>query len=300
MNRPAAITSQKKQEPDTGSSLPPEAVLDMRSIDARFPGILDGLGILGGAANVIMQLSHAPVAYGVMLSKVDSGSLFKHPLKRTRTTITYLAVALVGSREEKLAYRKAVNGQHARVRSTSDSPVQYNAFDPELQLWVAACIYWGYKDTRAKLRGSQMTPERNQAFYQLAHSLGTTLQVRQDMWPVSQADFEAYFEQRLASAHIDDAMRSYLTALTDLKFLSPVLRVLFARFNRFVTIGFLPAPLRTQMHFSWSDAQQRRFNRLMAVIGGINRCLPRFIRQLPFTLVLRDFRWRLRTGRPLV
>lgn len=300
MNIPAAVQAQKNQEHDKDSSLPPEALLDTRSIDARFPGILDGLGILGGAANVIMQLSHAPIGYGVMLSKVENGSLFKHPVKRARTTITYLAVALVGSREEKLAYRKAVNGQHAQVRSTSDSPVKYNAFDPELQLWVAACIYWGYKDTRAKLRGGQMPPERNQEFYQLAHSLGTTLQVRQDMWPVSQPDFEAYFEQGLAKANIDDAMRSYLTALTDLKFLSPVARVLFARFNRFVTTGFLPAPLREQMHFAWGDAQQRRFNRFLAVIGAINRIMPRFIRQLPFTLVLRDFRWRLRTGRPLV
>ena len=54
------------------------------------------------------------------------------------------------------------------------------------------------------------------------------------------------------------------------------------------------------MHFSWSEAQQRRFDRFTAVAGFLNSLLPRFIRQLPITLVLRDFRWRLRTGRPLV
>ncbi len=296
MSIPAAVQAQQ----DKDTSLPPEAMFDTREIDARFPGILDGFAILAGAANVIMQLSHAPIGYGVMLSRVENGSLFKHPIKRARTTITYLAVALVGSQEEKLAYRKAINGQHAQVRSTSDSPVKYNAFNPDLQLWVAACIYWGYKDTRARLRGGQMPPERDQEFYQLAQSLGTTLQVRPDMWPANQTDFEAYFEQGLAKADIDDAMRSYLTALTDLKFLSPVIRVLFSRFNRFVTIGFLPQPLREQMHFAWTPQQQRRFDRFLAAAGFVNRLLPRFIRQLPFTLVLRDFRWRLRTGRPLV
>ncbi|MEL0028427.1 MAG: oxygenase MpaB family protein, partial [Perlucidibaca sp.] len=165
------------------SSLPPEPTLDVRGMDQAFPGILDGIGILAGAANVIMQLSHAPIGYGVMLSKVENGSLFKHPVKRARTTITYLAVALVGSREEKLAYRKAVNGQHAQVRSGPDAPVKYNAFNPDLQLWVASCIYWGYKDSRAKLRGGPMTPAQDQAFYEIAQSLGTTLQVRAEMWP---------------------------------------------------------------------------------------------------------------------
>ena len=46
--------------------------------------------------------------------------------------------------EEKLAYRRAVNGAHAQVYSTDESPVEYNAFNPELQLWVAACLYWGF------------------------------------------------------------------------------------------------------------------------------------------------------------
>lgn len=293
------VIAQPRPDQDA-AFLPPEPTLDARGIDEQFPGLLDGIGILAGAANVIMQLSHAPIGYGVMLSKVENGSLFKHPVKRSRTTITYLAVALVGSREEKLAYRKAVNGQHAQVRSTADSPVKYNAFNTDLQLWVAACIYWGYKDSRARMRGGHMSPGQDQAFYQIAQSLGTTLQVRPDMWPATQPEFERYFEQGLTRANIDDALRAYLTALTDLKFLAPPLRLLLGRFNRFVTIGFLPQPLREQMHFSWSEAQQRRFDRFTAVAGFLNSLLPRFIRQLPITLVLRDFRWRLRTGRPLV
>jgi len=280
--------------------LPADAAYDAAGLDRRFPGLLDGLGILAGGANVIMQLSHAPVGYGVMLSKVESGSLFKHPLKRTRTTITYLAVALTGTREEKLAYRQAVNRQHTQVRSGSDSPVKYNAFDADLQLWVAACICWGYRDTRAKLRGGHLPPERDREFLRIAESLGTTLQVKAGMWPASQADFDAYVAQGLAEAHIDDALRGYLTALAELKFLASPLRLLLGRFNRFVTTGFLPQPLREQMRFSWNAADQRRFDRLLAILGFVNRLMPRWLRQLPFTWVLRDFRWRLRTGRALV
>lgn len=67
--------------------------------------------------------------------------------KRARTTLTYLAVATLGTEQDKKRYRKAVNGAHAAVRSSPDSPVAYNAFDPRLQLWVAACLYKGVEDT---------------------------------------------------------------------------------------------------------------------------------------------------------
>ena len=53
------------------------------------PLYLDGLGaFLAGPANVVMQLALAPVGYGVLESKVDSGMVTLHPLKRFRTTFT--------------------------------------------------------------------------------------------------------------------------------------------------------------------------------------------------------------------
>lgn len=122
-------------------------------MDQQFPGMLDGIQILSGAANVIMQLSYPGVGYGVVESRVHSGHVFRHPIKRARTTFTYLAVALLGTPEEKLAYRKAVNGVHAQVYSTEQSPVKYHALDPKLQLWVAACLYVGFADVNRQLGG---------------------------------------------------------------------------------------------------------------------------------------------------
>lgn len=267
--------------------------------DARYPGMLDAVAIMGGAANVIMQLANRPVSYGVMESRVDSGNLFKHPIKRSRTTLTYLTVALMGTPEEKLAYRQAVNRSHAKVRSTADSPVQYNAFDPSLQLWVAAAIYWGYSDARSKLRGP-LSPQQAAAFYQHARPIGTTLQVRDDMWPADLAAFDAYWQNGLKQLHLDDRSRAHLLAIVDLKFLHPVLRKTFGPFNRFVTTGFLPPEMREQMQLAWSHDQQDKFERLMRLIGRVNSAFPRSIRQLPFTLLLWDFRRRLKSGQSLV
>jgi DNA-binding transcriptional MerR regulator len=52
-----------------------------------------GAGPVAGAANVVMQLARPGVGYGVYESRVESGRLHDHPIKRTRTTLTYLAVA---------------------------------------------------------------------------------------------------------------------------------------------------------------------------------------------------------------
>lgn len=275
------------------------AALSMREWDHLFPGILDFVGVMAGAANVIMQLSHPAVGYGVVESRVDSGALFRHPVKRARTTFTYLGVALLGTADEKQAYRQAVSRAHAQVYSTPSSPVPYNAFRPDLQLWVAACLYQGVVDVLQRFRGP-LSPQQAERLYQLAQPLGTTLQVRPDMWPPTREAFEHYWQQQLQGMQIDDTIRTFLTALIDLKFLHPLLRSLFGPFNRFVSSGFLPAHLRQEMQLPWSAQQQRRFDYMVAVIATINRFLPRVLRQAPTALVMWDFRRRLRKGMALV
>src|SRR5689334_8116208 len=124
---------------------------------------LDFWSAAGAAANVIMQMSWPEVGYGVAESRVESGSLVHHPWKRLRTTAQYLTVAILGTDEEKNAYREAVNVAHRQVRSTEDSPVKYNAFNRELQLWVAACLFIFYEDTHQLLYGT-MTEEQAETF----------------------------------------------------------------------------------------------------------------------------------------
>src|SRR5581483_11881855 len=74
---------------------------------------LMGMALLLGPANVIMQLSRPGVGYGVLESRVESRRIDLHPIKRARTTFTYLAVAMAGSEAQKAAFRQAVNRAHA-------------------------------------------------------------------------------------------------------------------------------------------------------------------------------------------
>ena len=262
-----------------------------------------GIGLLSGAANVIMELARPGVGYGVKDSRVVSGRADRHPIKRARTTFTYLAVALAGTEEQKATYRRAVNRSHAQVYSRPEDPVSYNAFDKDLQLWVAACLYKGFVDVYRVFVG-EMDDETADRHYREGMTLGTTLQVPADMWPADRKAFDEYWEQSLDLVHIDDAVREYLWPIAAGRLgnvsLPDWLQKRTDAVNLFITTGFLPPRFREEMGLPWDAAKQRRFNRAMAALGRINSLMPRFVRQFPFNVLLKDLDWRVRTGRALV
>ncbi|MBF6174477.1 oxygenase MpaB family protein [Nocardia blacklockiae] len=253
----------------------------------------------GAAANVIMQLSAPPVGYGVVESTVDSGKIFVHPIKRTRTTLTYLAVALLGSDDERAAYREAVNRSHRSVRSTATSPVKYNAFDPRLQLWVAACLYWGARDLHERMHGP-MAAADGDAFYRHAARLGTTLQMPPELWPPDRAAFDRYWTANLARTTIDPPVREYFEDLIDLKMFPRPIQLAFGRFHRFVVAGLLPPHLREQLDLRWSERDDRRLARLLRSVGAVEARMPAPVKVFPVNAFLLDLRLRRRLGLPLV
>ncbi|OBF30240.1 hypothetical protein A5724_23755 [Mycobacterium sp. ACS1612] len=260
---------------------------------------LDFWAFAAGAANVIMQLSWPQVGYGVSESKVESGNLLKHPWKRARTTFQYLAVAVLGRPDDRAAIREAVNGAHRHVKSTAESPVRYNAFDRELQMWVAACLFVGLEDSYQLLRGP-MTAEQADRFYRSAWTLGTTLQVTEQQWPPTRADFDTYWEQACRRVHIDDHVRAYLRDLLDLRMINPVLALPFRPLLKFLTVGFLAPVFRDAMGVRWSGFKQRQFESLFLLVAFVNRFLPVFVRQGGSYLLLADVRRRVRSHRALV
>ena len=284
----------------------PPARTAPRGRSRRAPGIDDGLmgiALLAGPANVIMQLARPGVGYGVMESRVESGRVDRHPIKRARTTFTYLAVATRGSEEQKKAYRRAVNTSHAQVYSTPDSPVEYTAFDKELQLWVAACLYKGAVDVFRIFVG-EMDEETAERHYRDGMALGTTLQVPEEMWPADRVAFDQYWQESLEQVRIDDAVRDYLypiamSRIRGVRLPGPIQQA-HEGLNLFITSGFLPQKFRDEMRFEWNPDKQRRFDRLMSVIRFANNLAPRCVREFPFNLGLHDLDWRLRTGRRLV
>lgn len=251
-----------------------------------------------GAANVVMQLANAGVGYGVMESKVDSGNLHKHPVKRARTTFTYIAVAIGGNARDRRIYRDAVNGAHAQVRSGPRSPVRYNAFDPKLQLWVAACMASVFEDSR-KLRGgrSRHDPE---VVHRAASVFATTLQVPPELWPADRAAYRRYWDEQLEGLNFDERQRAFLTGIARLDFLPGPAEKLFGDWNLFLTLGYLPAPLREKLGVEWTAEHQRRFDRWQRVFGALDRVTPTALSRLGIRAIVWELRLRYLLGLTVV
>ncbi|WP_310778977.1 oxygenase MpaB family protein [Mycobacterium sp. Z3061] len=264
---------------------------------------LMGLALLAGPANVIMELSRPGVGHGVAESRVESGRIDRHPIKRARTTFTYIAVANAGTDTQKAAFRRAVNRAHAQVYSTPDSPVSYNAFDPELQLWVAACIFKGGIDIYRLFVG-ELDDEEADRLYREGMSIGTTLQVPLEMWPADRAAFDKYWQESLEKVHIDDTVREFLYPIAVARIkgvpLPDWVRAPLEGVALLITTGFLPQRFRDEMRLPWDDAKQRQFDGLMSVIGAVNGLMPKVVRQFPFNLMLWDLDRRIKSGKPLV
>lgn len=256
--------------------------------------------LLGGPANVVMQPSPAPVGRGVVESTLDSGRFDLHPRKRGRTTLTYLAVAMLGTDEERAAYRAATDTSHRHVRSRPGSPVKYKRLRPRTPT-VGRRLHLprrrGFADLslRPTPRGGRrrVVPE--------SARFGTTLQMRPEMWPADRTAFARYWEAKSAEISLDAEVKAYL--LEQVVGLGPYSRLeqlAFRRVNRFFTTGFLPHRFREELGLDWGPGRQRAFRLVMRAIGALTAAGPERWRLYPLNRHLADMRRRRALGKPLV
>lgn len=263
------------------------------------PMLMNALALAPAGANVVMQLSRRQIGRGVAESRVESGALIHHPIKRTRTTLGYILVALLGDEDDRATLRREVNRQHRDVRSRPEDAVAYDAFDPELQLWVAACMYRGALDAASFIYGSLSDDLADELYWHCAR-FATTLQVAPEQWPTSRAAFEEYWMRSLDEIEMDDVTRSYLRDFIALSFLPRPLRQGLGPLHEFVTAGFLPEPFRRELGLSWSGRDERRFRRLLRLSVGVHGRLPRVVREFPLNVIWWDTRRRFRSGQRFV
>lgn len=297
MTSPTARTADRVMV-DNGSGpithLGPHGVVPKELHDLLTPATVSLAG-----ANIIMQLAQLPVGHGVAESKIDSGNLYKHPIKRGRTTFGYVMVAVFGTDEERATLADAVTAVHRQVRSGAGDAVRYTALDPKLQLWVAACIYRGLEDGYAFLYGPP-PPALLDLIYRHGARLATTLQVPASMWPPDRAAFETYWAEAETCIEMDEVTRAYLYDFASLGFLPWPVPKIFGWLHRAITAGFLPAAFRRELGLAWGPREQRAFALNCRFLRVANALTPRPLRALPFDLYLWDMRRRLRNGRNIL
>jgi len=245
--------------------------------------------LIGAGATVLLQLAVPGVGWGV----ADHSTTLERPLDRLRTTMTYVYAVTLGTPEEKQAVVRLVNRAHVPVRSD-----RYNAFDPELQLWVAATLYRNGFDMYERFFGTLSEADAERLYRQSA-VYGTALQVTEDMWPATRAEFDAYWDRTIEAATVDDQVRAYVRGLLS-GGSAPLPVRMTMPLQRFLTIGLLPPRIRDQFALPWSPRDQRRFDRLMTALPIVYRRVPRPLRQITATYYLRDMRRRLAAHRHLI
>jgi uncharacterized protein (DUF2236 family) len=241
--------------------------------------------IAAGGRAILLQLANPAIGHGV----AEHSDFVARPLDRLTGTLMYSYTVAFGTSDEIAYVRSKVNRAHAPVRSTpiADGP-GYNAFDPRLQLWVAATLYESATDMYRRIFGEIDDGAADRVYREFAIT-GTALQVPAELWPADRAAFGEYWRAELASLRVDDVTRAVAHELLHLRHAPRWLRPLMPLAS-LVTAGLLPTELREAFGFRWDARLQRRFDRWMRATAVV---FPRLPSPLRHSLCIRYLR-RLR------
>ncbi|WP_150307936.1 oxygenase MpaB family protein [Planctomonas psychrotolerans] len=238
----------------------------------------------GGRA-ILLQLADPAVGRGV----AEHSDFETRPTDRLTGTLTFAYAVVCGSESDIRLARRRVNAAHATVRGArSDAGPAYSASHPELQLWVAATLY-DSAVTMHELVYGPLDDATADALYAAYAPLATELGMPPDLWPADRAAFGVYWADRLATLSPGELARD-----TAARVLFPASGPLWLRLSmplaRLVTAGLLTPRLRTAFGLAWSPRRERAFTAVLAVTRAVYPRLPRTIRHLPKTLLLRRLR----------
>jgi uncharacterized protein (DUF2236 family) len=245
--------------------------------------------LLGAGSAVMLQLAEWRVGRGV----AEHSTTLRRPLDRLRTTLSYVYVMGLGTVAEREAVARMVNRVHAPVRGEG-----YSAYDPELQLWVAATLAEVGKEMYEKVFGP-IEPAALEQLYRDGWRYGTALQVPTDLWPPTRADFEDYWARKQAGFRSDEQVRRYAAALISTRdaawFVKPVQPLI-----SLLTRGNLTPHVREVLGLSWNEREQRRYDAVWRLVRAVYPRTPRVVRRTPARLAMAEVRWRIRTGRRVI
>lgn len=229
--------------------------------------------LAGGGRAILLQIAHPGVGRGV----AEHSDFASRPLDRLHATMTYVYAIVYGTDAERTEVRRRVNRAHGPVsgQADADGPA-YSAFDPELQLWVAATLY----DTAVLLYErvfGVIDDESAERIYRQYAVLGTELQVPDGAWPADRTAFRAYWTAMLPTLRASDATRRVAQDLLHPR-VGPLWLKAVMPLMRLMTVGLLPPALRNEFQLAWGPRRERRFQRWLRMTAAVFPRLPARIR----------------------
>ena len=250
--------------------------------------------LFGWSRAILLQLAHPLLAAGVMEHSAFRDGVFTAASRLHHTVRSMLALTFGtdAERDQTIAdinqIHRRVNGalRHTVGRHPAGTP--YSAEDSALLVWVHATLLDSIPLVYDRLMEPLPIEDRDRYCLEAA-PIALALGARPEDVPRSWQDVQQYLRATVDSGTIVVGPDARTLAAAVLAPPFAVTIAPLAALNRVVTIGMLPPWLRTQYGFTWSDRDERAFDRW-------SRRLRRFRHALPDRLALWPEARRLRAG----
>lgn len=214
---------------------------------------------------VLLQIAQSGVGRGVG----RHSNLSTRLLERYENTAAFVYLNIFGNNTERHVIRNFVNKIHAKVNDKRTNKT-YDAFDPNLQLWVAATMYVCMLGSHQRVYGPLPEHEQEQV-YQEFSVFGTSLQMPLSMWPDSRAAFASYWNDTIATLKVPNEAHNAVRDLFQPKYhklpiLVAVIMALLRPFSIAVASEELPGHVAVQFGFR-STWQTKALYKLMTTFN---------------------------------
>jgi uncharacterized protein (DUF2236 family) len=221
--------------------------------------------VLAGPRALLMQAAH-PVAWAGFYAQTASKD---EPYERLHRTAQIVELVTYGPRREAERATRRVRSMHKKVRGELyeaagpfPAGTPYAADDPELLLWIIACLVDSAVTVYERYVTGLSAAERD-AYWQDYRTVGRLFGLRDADMPATWDDFEAYMSDMLGSGDllVTPTARTVGIEVVLRPPLPLKVRPLVELVN-FITVGLLPGGIRRGYGFSWDPA------RAIALRGG--------------------------------
>jgi len=232
--------------------------------------------LFGGARALLMQAAHPLVLAGAR----QTGFYESNPWKRMERTLQLTFTITFGTREEALEAARRINQVHEAVHGTDEiTGLAYDAKDPELLLWVHACLV----DSQLlfeRLTVGKLDDQSRERFHQEQMAGAELLGLPRSKIPPTVPALQAYVDRVVRSGTLRVSEDTLKVAdlirrpPPDVPW-RPVLRQV-----SWWAFGTLPASLREAYGIRWSVLRELRRRGSMRTLKLIRPALPSRVREV--------------------
>jgi len=249
----------------------------------------DNLQLLMAGTTVGLQVAHPVVGAGVG----DHSVFKKDPWGRLKRTTEWGLRLLYGGQVKAVQAGKDLRELHRDIKGADSKGRKYFALDPEAYTWVHMTTYYTLVMTQKLFGERPFTPQEEGRLYNEWVQQGRVMGIRTQDMPADVPAFWVYFNNMIANRLEDNEMVRYILDVSfsrvkkppHLKFIPDALWNAFygttGKWMRLTAVATMPEAMRQKLNLSWTEKEQKSFNRFRRVVRASLPIIPLKMRYLP-------------------